>query len=224
MASEALKRTPELSRGDIISFVLGESNVQMISIPEKADLKPVDSAFAALKKQGASRATWDAALVEPVHSSLKHLPRHLHLDPTFWQYLTTERLRDFVWQRFWDGSPPSDVAEALEQPTKWRRFECRRTMNAMSRNAVARLFWAGDLLSVASDYSLARDAFMKQEIQQQVFDRLFGLHPDAARAFVRKSNGLKGRDIQKLGERLNEYASTIAVEFLNDKEIEKLLV
>jgi hypothetical protein len=226
MASEELHLFPdETTVGQLMAHVVGQTALKSTATSTSADLSGIGSAVNGLKAAGGKRAAWDAKLVAPVHAALKGVPRSLQLNPQFWEWLAAERFRDLVWERWWDGNPPKDFAEAqVQPPSKWRRFECRRTMNGMSRNAISRLFWAGELLVTGNDYSLAEAMFGKQEIQQQIFDRLFGLHAPAAKAFVKTCIGKTDDQVQKLGERLNEYASTIAVEFLDENEIESLLV
>ena len=225
MANEQLKRFPDqTSRREIMNHVVDVDPISAELVEASADFGEFEQRFLSLKNDGTKPAEMDALLVEQVHTALKDIPASLKLDPRFWEYLAAERFRAFVWSRWWAGKPLPDAAAAQdEKPSKWRRFECRRTMNGMSRNALARLFWAGELLADGSDYSLARACFEKQDIHQQVFDQLFGLHDAAAKAFVRSCAGRKGEEIQKLGARLNEYCSTIAVDFLNDQEIETLL-
>lgn len=225
MATENLKRFPDgTTRRHIMEHVVNGQPIETIDAGASADFSDLEKKVAEIQQKEIKPAQMDALLVEPVHVALKHIPQSLKLDPRFWEYLAAERFRGFVWSRWWAGKPLEDFASAQEEkPSKWRRFECKRTMNGMSRNALARLFWAGELLVEDGDYSLARASFDKQEIQQQVFDQLFGLHDAAAKAFVRSCANLKGVEIQKLGARLNEYCSTIAVDFLDEPEIKKLL-
>ncbi|WP_262269590.1 DUF6339 family protein [Microvirga yunnanensis] len=221
---ETLKLFPDdLTADEIARHVLDISHIRAVPITEKADLSLINDALSS-GEDSASRTALDQVLVEPVHRALAHLPRTLLLRPGLWHYLCMERYRDLVWERWWSGLRPGSVAEMLSRPAKIRRFGCRPSMNGMARNALARLFWAGETLrSPDGDYSLARQVFTMQETHQQVFDNTFGLAPGVARAFVAAAQGRNNEEVQRMGKSLNLFGSTIMLDYLDESDVAALL-
>lgn len=167
------------------------------------------------------RPTWDREMIEPLHLALKGLPRRVATDMRFWHWLCIVEFPDFVWLR-WHGSVPEGPSEQIGSALSGR-FLGTPTLNGVSRNALARLWWCAEALySQEDDYVLVRRVMSNQDLFQAIFERKFGLYPQAARAVL--SYLSENKEPHRLvAKRLNHYLTTIAVEILGEEEIVELL-
>jgi hypothetical protein len=175
--------------------------------------------------EGATRQTlaaWDEAMVGPLHAAFEGVPRRTLSDMRVWHWLCTQAFRDFILARWCS----EEAAEAFDDLTAAERgrFLGKASLNGVSRNALARLFWCGEALwSKDQGYDLARAALRRQDFFQAVFERKFGLYRPAARACVMKladatelvwRNSLKG---------LNFCLSTMVAEAMDESAVGELL-
>jgi hypothetical protein len=167
-------------------------------------------------------AAWDEEMVEPLHAAFEGVPRRLLSDMRVWHWLCTGVFRDFVLAR-WCSEQAAEAFDDLTAAERGR-FLGGGSLNGVSRNALARLFWCGEALWSHDDgYQLARAALHRQDFFQAVFERKFGLYRPAARACVVKladateltwRNSLKG---------LNFCLSTMVVEAMDESAVGELL-
>lgn len=168
-------------------------------------------------------ASWDRALVTHLHRALKaKVDRRTTLDPRFWHWLTTQPLREFVWCR-WYGEVPDTPEEVLSSALA-ERFLGAASLHGFSRNAVARLYWAGETLySDADDYRLAVEALHNQDFFQAIFERKLGLYRPAAVACLKALKDYDEKGRRDAVKRLNHYLTTISAETLQVEELEAVL-
>ena len=175
-----------------------------------------------------ARSTWDARLAGPLHSALEpRLTRRLANDPRLWHWLcTATQFREYVWLR-WHGLVPADYESALADGDLPRRFLGSATLVGMSRNAVARPYWTVETLSDGAPYDqalvLAREVLTRTDLHLNLFERLVGLHPPAARAAIRTLADLKEAERRQALVRLNHVATTTMLERLDEQGVTDLL-
>ncbi len=191
-----------------------------------ADFTGLRESFARLLEEtpeGAERSFWDARLVEPLHRALD-ISHRLAADMRLWHWLCISELREIVWER-WHGRVPDNIGEALSESLAGR-FLGTATLNGVSRNALARLWWCGETLKTgdATDpYALARKALERQDLFQAIFEREFGLYPPAARACLKRYRDASPRQFRKGTRMLNHSLTTIALESLTESDILAIL-
>lgn len=174
------------------------------------------------------RSAWDAEMAGPIHSALEPvLTRRLATDPRLWHWLcTATQFREYVWLR-WHGLVPANYDAALTDGDLPRRFLGSATMVGMSRNAVARPYWTVETLSDGVRYDeglrLAREVLTLTDLHLNLFERLVGLHPPAARAAIRELAGRKEEDRRASLVRLNHIATTTMLERLGEAEVRRVL-
>ena len=228
MATE-LRRFTRLLRPDELPEALTNPDMfETVSLDitvDLADVRAVVEDLIANTPTGSSRqalAAWDEEMVEPLHAALGGVPRRLLSDMRVWHWLCTGEFRDFILAR-WCSEEATEAFDDLTAAERGR-FLGRASLNGVSRNALARLFWCGEALWSQEDgYHLARSSLHRQDFFQAVFERKFGLYRPAARACVVKladatelawRNSLKG---------LNFCLSTMVVEAMDESAVGELL-
>lgn len=199
------------------------------SVNPQIDLSPLEAAVedevirlraAASKPQ---RALSDAALVEPVHETLRELSRRDAADMRAWHWLTTVAFPELVWRR-WLGAPPAlEELSATLAGQLPRRFLGNSNLSGTSRNTFARLWWLGEALGTDGDYSIARSALEKQDLFQGVFERRMGLCPPLARACVTRLLAVPEARQRAVTQMVNHFATTTVLEILDDGAADALV-
>lgn len=174
------------------------------------------------------RSRWDAEIAGPLHAALEpHLTRRDANDPRLWHWLcTATQFREYVWLR-WHGLVPADFDAALADGDLPRRFLGGASLVGMSRNALARPYWTIETLADGATHDqalvLARKVLTTTDLHLNLFERLVGLHPPAARAAIRELADLKEADRRDALVRLNHVATTTILERLDEDEVAELL-
>jgi hypothetical protein len=216
---------PLESRQDLLDALASGSSVPSEPIGYSVNLRPIRRAIESLRTSTEptdKRSWWDAELVEPVHRALVKLPVRVSADMRFWHWLCATELAELVWKR-WHGEVPETPSEVLTTALMGR-FLGAPTLAGVSRNSLARLWWcARSLHSTTEGYRLVRAALEKQDLFQAVFERKFGLYPAAARACIRQLKGEPEVVFREATKKLNQYLTTIVVETLSERDVEKLL-
>jgi hypothetical protein len=123
---------------------------------------------------------------------------------------------------FVNGTAPNRVM--VVEYTNLRFLGGTSLKSLTSRQAISRLFWPYKILETTE---LVRQCFEKQDIAVAVFERQFGLHPEAAKAFIKnisvKHVNLDKKNIQLEAKKLNRYFATISSDYLNQDSIKDLL-
>lgn len=225
--STSLKRYARpVAAGELGRVLEGSLTLEAESIGTVVDLSEVreiyEDAVARYSGRGnAERAVLDRELVEPLHRAMRHLSRRDAADMRLWHWLCTAELPDLVSWR-WYGSeniPREDLTQSLAG-----RFIGSGTLNGVSRNALARLWWCAEsLYSELDGYRLAREALKIQDRFQAIFERYFGLYPPAARACIRQYESASQKDWRDGTLRLNHYLTTIVLETLSEDDVTELL-
>jgi len=203
---------------DHLEDILGGGRWPTEPLATEIPLEPVEEAVAGLVTDTSGSAI-DAHLLEPLHRALP-LTRREAADPRVWQWLAVSKFPDLVWRR-WAGTVPSpgDLKEALA--AKYHpRFLARPSLNGISRNTFARLWWTAEELQ---DYDLARRALSSQDMFQNIFERFFGIYPAAARACLDRFEGCGETEIRSAAKWLQQCATTTLLEGLSEDEIAAIL-
>ena len=177
--------------------------------------------------QDTDKPGWDAELAPRLHKALNGQPRRILTDMGFWHWMNLYPFRNFVVNR-WFQDADFASRETLTRG-EMGRFYGSASLNGYARNATSRLYWVAETLwHEDREYSLAQAVLKNQDFIQVIFDRKFGLHPEAATAFALEyvegslvdSNEKELRDC---GKRLNFFFSTIAPEQLSVSDIRSLI-
>jgi Family of unknown function (DUF6339) len=195
--------------------------------PTSVRLSPLREAVGdALKNFDAkNRTALDAALVEPVHRSLRDLSRREAADMRVWHWLCASEFPQLVWRR-WRAAASIPSAEELPQALTTStagRFLGTSSLNGVSRNTLARLWWTAEALREGEDYELARTILRDQDMFQAIVERFFGMSPAVARACVRRLQGLPEDDQRRAAKWLQQRAATTAIEYLDESAVAAIL-
>ncbi len=179
------------------------------------------SFLAAVKGVGSLSGTdIDRRLLEGVHGALR-LSRRDAADPRVWQWLALQAAPELVWQRWWGATtPPPDWQESFTL-SRAKRFGCSASLNGVSRNTFARLWWVAEAFE--GDYDAARAAISNQDLFQAVFERRLGLYPPAARACFAELSGLPEGAMRDAAARLQFILGTTVLEALDEAAIRAIL-
>ncbi|MCW2974270.1 MAG: hypothetical protein JWN72_2543 [Thermoleophilia bacterium] len=167
----------------------------------------------------------DAALVEPVHAALASLSRREALDARLWHSLSVAHA-DIVWRRWSSGTPTTteEIDRVLRATREMpKHFLGTATLNGVSRNTFARLWWVAEILRDGDDYTLARHAFSSQQLIQSLFERRLGLRPALARAFTYELHDKGDAAILDRSLGLAQMAPSLSFESLNETELRVLI-
>lgn len=182
----------------------------------------------------------DAHFSSTIFGQLQYYPRRELTDIRFWQYIGLEYLQNYIWSR-WEKSVKINTPLKNEEKIKiikstnkddndvWssikERFLGGTSLKSLtSRHAISRLFWPHYILE---DQDLVKLCFEKQDIAVAVFERQYGMHPEAAKSFIKniskKHTGLEKKNIQQEAKKLNRYFATINADYLDQNSIKKLI-
>ena len=182
----------------------------------------------------------DATFSNIIFNQLQCYPRRELTDIRFWQYIGLEYLQNYIWFR-WSKLVKNNVSLKNEEKIKiiksfnkdeeekWSSITTRflggtSLKSLTSRHAISRLFWPRYILE---EKELVKLCFEKQDIAVAVFERQYGMHPDAAKAFIqnisKKHLKLEKKNIQQEAKKLNRYFATINADYLDQNSIKKLL-
>ncbi len=188
----------------------------------------------------------DAIFSEIVYKTFSNLDIKDLADVRFWQWISLEYLQDYIWTRWWisknlnnsknlpltndekikilRSTSNEEINVEIWSPITVRFLGGTSLKSLTSRQAISRLFWPYKILETTE---LVRQCFEKQDIAVAVFERQFGLHPDAAKAFIKnisvKHISLDKKNIQLEAKKLNRYFATISPDYLNQESIKDLL-
>jgi Family of unknown function (DUF6339) len=212
----ALRKLIQPLTPEMLKAALGGQKLPTEPTEATIDLTQLEAAIEALDP-ALKGPEIDRALVEPIHIALADLTRGEAAEMRVWHWLTSTVCPDLVWRR-WRGSVPAahELEDALT-PAMFRRFAGRSTLNGVSRNALARLWWVVE--HCGNDFDLARVALSSQDMFQAIFERLFGIYEPAARACLVRFEGRSEDDIRRATRWLNYAASTTVLEALGEEEV-----
>lgn len=173
------------------------------------------------------RSDWDAMVAPLLHQALQDQPRRLLNTMSFWHWVNLIPMRDFVTARW---MPNTDLSTVDVLPrSQVGRFLGTPSLVGVSRNATARLYWVAETLwDPDHGYSITEAVLNNQDFMQVIFERRFGLYPEAAIALALEYMegsllGASETDLRNAGKRLNFFFSTIAPEQLDVSEIRNLI-
>jgi hypothetical protein len=213
---------------DALEDVLGGVKLPTEPVPGAIALEPVRQAVAdaVAGLDAEDRSTMlDRSLVGPLHRALAGLSPRQAADMRVWHWLCSVEFPGLVWQRWGQGSGVPEPGELSRMLTHAMggRFTGAASLNGVSRNTLARLWWTAQTLGAQEDYDLARRALSNQDMFQNIFERFFGISPVVARACVRRLDGESPGDIRRATRWLQHCASTAVLESLDEDGVTGIL-
>ncbi len=168
-------------------------------------------------------AGWDRQLAPVLHGVMSVLPRAILADMGVWHWLCIVPFKNLVWLRWRRENFPGRVEGNL--PVAQRaRFLGTPTLNGVSRNTLARLYWVAHALHTPEDgYRNVDAALRRQDAFQAIFERRFGLYSPAARAMLEFAKDRSELEVRAKARDLNHALTTIAVEALPQDGIQSLI-
>jgi hypothetical protein len=141
-----------------------------------------------------------------------------------WHFIAVVEAPEVVWRRWNRGTVPApeDVETTLTKALS-TRFLGKPSLNGVSHNTFARLWWTAEELHDGDDYGDARLALRNQETFAIVFERFFGIYPEAARACLRRFDGVPEDERRRAAKWLQQCLSTTVLEALDADEVEAIL-
>jgi hypothetical protein len=219
MANVRRFREP-LTQSGLLEVLRGEQRATE-RLDSDVSLEPLDDAIASLASNAAGSSI-DGALVEPVHQALGSLTRAEAADMRVWHWLCAVQFPSLVWRRWRQAGPPEDhELDGALTDSMARRFLGTSSLAGVSRNTLARLWWTAENLE--GDYHLARQALSRQDMFQAIFERLFGLHPAAAKAAIAAFDGRSEDEVRRAARWLNYAGATAVLEALSEADIRAIL-
>jgi hypothetical protein len=212
-----------LTRESLLHALAGQQlPTETLSVSISADRfsEAVTAALLTLD-EGTTGSSLDGALAEAVHSSLAGLPRREASDMRVWHWVCAALRPEVVWRRWSSGVPLAEDVPSVLGSKMVPRFAGSPTLNGVSRNTFARLWWVCEQLD--GDYELARWALSRQDMFQAIFERLFGLYPPAAKGCLRGFPGKSEDEIRAATKWLNLYGSTTVLEMLDEGEVQAIV-
>jgi hypothetical protein len=218
MADVVRQFSKPMSAAGLASALRGESQPSeplVTVIP----LTAVANAIAAT--DGFSGPAIDGVLIEPLHRAMSGLTVREAADMRVWHWLTLH-FRELIWRRWRDYLKQWEESEELSGEAV-ARFLGRNSLNGVSRNTFARLWWTAQQLQDDGDYTLARRAIENQDRFQAIFERRFGLYLPAAKACIECFSHLGEQETRDAARWLQQCLSTTVLERLSEEDIAKLL-
>ena len=228
---------------DVPNFKEKERDFNISIVKLKNKIRDFENGFNQLSKRSITHS--DSELAPMFFDALNFLPKKELLDVRFWQWLSLYHFENYTWIRWWATKnstnrslwPLKTANEKIDQikgndknnnglwSTVVSRFLGGNSMKSLtSRQALSRLFWPYKILG---SKELAGLCFEKQDIAVAVFERQYGLHPEAAKAFITnisiKYPKLEKKNIQYEAKKLNRYFATLATEYLDQEDIKRLI-
>tara|TARA_Y100000588_G_scaffold70563_1_gene72386 strand:- start:5438 stop:6160 length:723 start_codon:yes stop_codon:yes gene_type:complete len=235
MAEEELKKLSDpITKQTLTSTLSEDHQIPEIGTTVFRDISELRDTVKTVCAQGRSNhRVMDRLLMESLYNNLGKLPLKVSTDMKFWHWICTKVIKDYIWVRWGPGEVPSDPREYLSgvdsddnQPSLkslFTRFAGRYSLEGLSRNSAARLYFCMDRLTLNGDPSLAVDVLLNSELQLQSFETNIFLHPPALRACVNKWKSLKGDKVRKLSTRTRQFFTSRAAETMSEDEISAML-
>ena len=187
---------------------------------------------------GTSKAKIDGELVKELHGPLADLPRQTAADPLLWTWLACGPGRGFVWLRWGKtGTIPASSEEIEAELNEagsavvGRFRQAGPSLNAVSRHALARLWWLG--ASTDGDYDAAQALVNNQDAFQAIFERDIGTVPSLGRLLVEEfglsepkaPQGKGGKWFrEEIMKTLSQLAAVTRLEALEEDDLRALVV
>lgn len=140
-----------------------------------------------------------------------------------WHWLCSVEFPELIWRR-WRGSVPErDELPQVLTGTIAGHFLGASSLNGVSRNTLARLWWTAEALQEEGNYDLARRMLANQDMFQNICERFFGIRPTVAKACLRRLEGEAPADVRRAAKWLQQRAATTVIEHLSEAEITAIL-
>lgn len=165
----------------------------------------------------------DANVAQQIHGVFRNLDDRTMTDTQMWQWLTTTQFKHYVRDRWKPKNKNLDLTNHAAQ----QRFLAGGSMAGISRNALARLYWAANTLWTEEDgYKYSDVVLNVQDLYSGIFERELGLHPPLAREFAKQyaKGGKISEDVHREWlKNVNHVLTTVAVEGFNEGQLAKFV-
>jgi hypothetical protein len=159
----------------------------------------------------------DAEVGQEIHGVFKDLDDRTMTDTQMWQWLATTQFKHYVCSR-WNIED-----EDLTKPSARAHFLGGGALVGVSRNALARLYWAANTLWTKDDgYKYSDIVLGNQDLYSGIFERELGLHPPLARELAKQyGTGRKKSEAvhREWIKNVNHVLTTVAVEGFDEGQL-----
>ena len=165
----------------------------------------------------------DANVAQQIHGVFRNLDDRTMTDTQMWQWLTTTQFKHYVLDRWKPKNKNLDLTKHAAQ----QHFLAGGSMAGISRNALARLYWAANTLWTEEDgYKYSDVVLNVPDLYSGMFERELGHHPPLAREFAKQyaKGGKVSEDVHREWlKNVNHVLTTVAVEGFNEGQLAKFV-
>jgi hypothetical protein len=165
----------------------------------------------------------DRALLEPLHRALAGITHREAADMRLWHHMATVDFPEIVWRRWKRGVPEASELRNQLDRAMYAHFAGRSTLNGVSRNTFARLWWLAESVASDGDYGRARKALERQDMFVAAFERLTGLCAPARDAYIDRMAGRSEDEGREAAKWLAQTAVTTVLDSLNRDQVAEIL-
>jgi len=165
----------------------------------------------------------DRVLIEPLHRALDGVTRREAADMRLWHYLAAAEFPEVVWRRWKRAVPEMDELRDRLDGAMYAHFAGRSTLNGVSRNTFARLWWLAESVASDGNYDRARQALERQDMFVAAFERLTGLSSPARDAYLDQMAGRSEGEGREAAKWLAQTAVTTVLDSLNKDQVAEIL-
>ena len=184
----------------------------VLELPGLADLK---------EKLGSGEysSSDDAEVGREIHLIFRDLDDRVTTDTQMWQWLTATQFKHYVRSRW------SIDEEDMVKHSAQIHFLGGGSLTGVSRNALARLYWAANALwTEESGYEYSDQVLGDQDLYAAIFERNLGLHPPLARELA-KQCGTEPEAVHRAWiKNVNHVLTTVAIEGLNEEQLAEFVL
>ena len=151
-----------------------------------------------------------------LYNAIKLLPAEVLSETCFWQWLTLVELRPFTEMRM------ERKVTTIAEPAAVVRVLGGRSLEAMNRQVITRLFFARKSLAIGDDLSLAVSVLSKQQRLVDIFERRLGVSPRLARLSAEIFADFNDQQVKNGAVRLQALSQSLYLEIIPDSEIKAM--
>ena len=156
----------------------------------------------------------DAEVGREIHMIFRDLDDRITTDAQMWQWLTTKQFKHYVRSR-WNVDD-----EDMMKTSAQIRFLGGGSLAGISRNALARLYWAANTLWTEDNgYEYSDQVLGDQDLYAAIFERNLGLYPPLARELAKQCGTEPEAVHREWIKNVNHVLTTITMEALNEKQL-----
>jgi hypothetical protein len=204
--------------GDVLEGVRLETE----ELPSGVSAEPLREAVAGVPEELVGPDI-DRALIEPLHRALEGITRREAADMRVWHYVAAVEFPQVVWRRWKRRVPSSEELRDQLDRAMYAHFAGRSTLNGVSRNTFARLWWLAESTATDGNYERARQALERQDMFVAAFERLTGLSGPARDAYLDRMPGRSEDEGRQAAKWLAQAAVTTVLDSLSKDQVAEIL-